>query len=301
MRTGLIFNVQRFTLHDGPGIRTTVFLKGCALSCSWCHNPESQLSAPEILVLEDRCIRCGLCVEACPSAVPEPGGNRHDEDVSLCTVCGACVAVCPTETRQIAGREIGVEALVEEISRDRLFFDQSGGGVTFSGGEPLHQSRFLREALVACRSVGLHTAVDTCGLAARDELLAVAALTDLFLYDLKFLDGRRHREQTGVDNTEILANLEALTEGHERIWLRVPVIPGINDDRDNLDAIARLAASLPSIERICLLPYHRTGERKLERLGRDAGTRATQPLDSGDIRRAAARFESMGLTPQIGG
>lgn len=299
MEHGLVFNLQRFSLHDGPGIRTTVFLKGCALSCSWCHNPESQSSEPEVLVLEDRCIRCGVCVEACPAEVPVPGGGRGAEEVALCSVCGACVEICPSGARRIAGHETDVESLLGELLRDRVFFDQSGGGVTFSGGEPLHQAAFLRRALAACRRAGLHTAVDTCGLASRDELLAVAELTDLFLYDVKLIDDRRHREHTGAGNRRILANLETLIATRRRVWLRVPVIPGVNDDRANLDGIAALAASLPRIERICLLPYHRTGERKLERLGRSPGAPLTAPPEP--MSQAVARFEAVGLTPQIGG
>ena len=165
MPSGLIFNLQRFSLHDGPGIRTTVFLKGCALSCSWCHNPESQSASAEVLVLEDRCIRCGACVEACPSDVPVPAAGRALEDALQCEVCGACADACPTEARQVAGREMEAHALAREVLRDRVFFDQSGGGVTFSGGEPLHQAGFLGAALEACREVGLHVTVDTCGLA----------------------------------------------------------------------------------------------------------------------------------------
>ncbi len=301
MRRGLVFNVQRFSLYDGPGIRTTVFLKGCALSCSWCHNPESRAPSPEVMVLEDRCIRCGVCVATCPSAIPVPGGGRGAEEVARCTVCGACVEVCPSGARRIAGREVDAAALVDEILADRVFFEQSGGGVTFSGGEPMHQGEFLREALEGCRRAGLHTAVDTCGLAPRDQLLAVAELTDLFLFDVKFVDERRHREHTGAGNETILANLGALIEAERRVWLRVPVIPGINDDRENMNAIAHLAAGLPSVERICLLPYHRNGERKLARLGRPAERRETLAPEADEMLRTAARFEAVGLTPKIGG
>jgi pyruvate formate lyase activating enzyme len=301
MQRGLVFNLQRYCLHDGPGIRTTVFLKGCALSCSWCHNPESQAATPEVMVLEDRCIRCGFCVEACPEQVPVPGGGRTVEQVSHCIVCGACVEACPSGARQIAGRRIEAEDLAEEVLRDRVFFDQSGGGVTFSGGEPLHQATFLRQALSACRLAGLHTAVDTCGLAPRDVLLDIAELTDLFLYDVKFIDDERHREHTGAGNGTILENLSALIEADRRIWLRVPVIPGVNDDRENLDGIADLAASLHGVERVCLLPYHRNGERKIARLGRRPEPRETLPPEREQMRQAAASFEAVGLTPEIGG
>jgi pyruvate formate lyase activating enzyme len=301
MPHGLVFNVQRFSLQDGPGIRTTVFLKGCALSCPWCHNPESRSARPQVMVRVERCIGCGACVEACPHGVPLPGAGRRFEDAGACTVCGACVEACPTEARRIAGREVESTELVAEVLRDRVFFDQSGGGVTFSGGEPLRQAAFLRSTLLACREEHLHTAVDTCGLASRDDLLAAAELADLFLYDVKFVDERRHREHTGVGNGSILANLEALTAMHGAVWLRVPVIPGVNDDAANLDGIARLASKLPGVRKICLLPYHRTGESKLESLGETSEMERVEAPAPESMRRAAARFEAVGLTPTIGG
>ena len=304
MQHGLVFNVQRFSLHDGPGIRTTVFLKGCALSCPWCHNPESRSTKPEVMVRVERCIGCGACVEACPHGLPLPGEGRRAEDIDSCAVCRACAEVCPTEARKIAGREVESAALVAEILRDRVFFDESGGGVTFSGGEPLRQAAFLMTTLSACRGEDLHTAVDTCGLASRDDLLAAAELADLFLYDVKFIDEARHREHTGVGNEEILANLETPAGVHDEVWMRVPVIPGINDDADNLDGIARLAARLPGVRKICLLPYHRTGESKLESLGRspEASTMTgVVPPTAQRMRQAAARFEAVGLAPTIGG
>jgi len=238
--TGLVFNIQRFSIHDGPGIRSTVFLKGCPLRCWWCHNPEGQSPQPELSLIQARCVRCGRCQEVCPQqAAHAAGGNGHPRAAySKCTLCGACVEACPTEARQMIGRRMRVEQLVAEVLKDRIFFDESGGGVTFSGGEPLMQPEFLAQVLRACRAEQVHTALDTCGYAERDQLLELAGMCDLVLYDLKCLDDRRHQQQTGVSNQGILDNLEALAEQHANIWIRVPLIPGLNDQPEELEAMA---------------------------------------------------------------
>ncbi len=301
MARGLIFDLQRFCLHDGPGVRSTVFFKGCPLACRWCHNPESLQPERQILVRTERCIACGQCVARCPEGLPKPGAGRMAENIDRCRVCGECVAVCPTEARETAGREVAADELVRELLRDRIFFDDSEGGVTFSGGEPLLQAAFLREVLNACRRESLHTAVDTSGLAPRSELLAIAELTDLFLYDIKLVDSRRHREQTGVDNAVILSNLEALASSGARIWLRIPVISGVNDDVESLDAIAAMAARFPTVERVCLLPYHGIGEGKWKRMGSEQAVSSLSPPDPERMAQIAARFEIEGLSTQIGG
>ncbi len=301
MANGLIFNLQRYSVHDGPGIRTTVFLKGCPLRCAWCHNPEGISSAAEIVMLENRCIECEECRHACPV------GSEAEESGPLaarqqhCEMCGRCVEVCPAHARQIAGRKITVEALVEEVLRDRVFFEESGGGVTFSGGEPLAQPEFLLAALTECKTHGLHTAVDTCGQARTEHLLAIAPLTDLFLYDIKLMDDTRHQQLTGAPNGLILENLRALSRVHGRIWIRVPLIPGVNDRTSDLEETARFASGLSGIEQVNVLPYHRNGAPKLQRLGHQPILPAIDPPSEPALAAAADVFRNAGLLTRTGG
>jgi pyruvate formate lyase activating enzyme len=298
---GLVFDIQKYSLHDGPGIRTTVFLKGCPLECCWCHNPEGISPQSEIVVMENRCIECGECRRACPQAHEVAGGRALPAEIEHCERCGACLEACPTGGRRLIGREIPVTQLLETIEQDRVFYEDSGGGVTFSGGEPLYQFEFLKELLRACRIRRLHTVVDTCGFAREADLLAVAPLTGLFLYDLKMMDDAKHQHYTGVSNVRILSNLQALGAAHEQIWIRVPVIPGINDSERELKELARFAASLPSVRQVNLLPYHRTGLPKARRLGRSSPLAEIEPPSAESVSRAADIFSSFGLSARIGG
>lgn len=301
MQNGLIFNIQKYSVHDGPGIRTTVFLKGCPLHCPWCHNPEGISRRREIVVLESRCLGCGECRLACRYGTVIPGDGALPARSEVCELCGACVEACPTKARQIVGQELSVSQVLQTVLQDRVFYEESGGGVTFSGGEPLSQPDFLRGLLEACRGRGVHTTVDTCGLARVEDLLAVAELTDLFLYDLKFMDDAKHRRYTGVSNGLILENLQTLGRSHARIWLRVPIIPGINDDPADLEAAARFAAGIPGVQQVNLLPFHRTGLPKSLRLGQESGLAEVQPPSAEAMNRAVGIFTRAGLVVKQGG
>lgn len=300
MHTGLIFNIQKYSLHDGPGIRTTVFLKGCPLRCGWCHNPESRSPEPEISWSQARCIGCGECWEVCPRA----SGQRPESaaiDRQQCIRCGQCVAACVTGSRELVGRQRTVSDVLAEILQDRVFYDESSGGVTLSGGEPLMQPEFAAELLAACRAEGLHTAVDTCGYGRRDDLLTLATWTDLFLYDLKILDDSRHRQYTGVSNVVILENLQALCERGAKVWIRVPVIPGFNDDPRDVEATAAWVASLGSVQRVHLIPYHALGTNKAERVGLTPGMTDISPPSEERLKTLAERVRAFGLAVKIGG
>jgi len=312
MESGLVLNIQRYSIHDGPGIRTTVFLKGCPLSCWWCHNPESQCANPELIVVETRCVRCGMCRKVCPAeqlpasadaadpANPQAGDGVRAAPVA-CTLCGACVEACPAGAIQMAGRKMTPAEILAEVRRDRIFYDDSGGGLTVSGGEPLMQPAFVMAILRACRDDGISTAVDTSGCGCREHLLEMAALTDLFLYDLKLADPARHAVYTGLSNDLILGNLRALGEVHSNIWVRMPLVPGINDSAEDLDAAGEIIRHIKGVQQVNLLAYHETAAHKFERLGRPYRARSVSAPTARQMDIAAERIRKFGLNVKTGG
>jgi pyruvate formate lyase activating enzyme len=296
---GFIFSIERFAVHDGPGIRVAIFFKGCPLRCWWCHSPESQSTRPELLIKTDRCLVCGSCLPVCPEHAIVQIYERYETKRGLCRACGTCTDECPTGARTVAGRWITVPDLLAEIDKDRVFIERSGGGVTFSGGEPLLQPEFLGEALAACRAAGIHTAVETSGFGT-SHALDIAAAADLVLFDLKILDDERHRQYTGVSNRIILENFVRLTVRHHAVRVRMPLIPGINDDDANLQAIGAFAA-VHGVTGIDLLPYHSGGEAKYERLGRAYALSGLAPPSAEAVAAAAGALEARGISVHIGG
>jgi len=298
---GTVFDIKKFSIHDGPGIRTTVFFKGCPLSCWWCHNPESQALEPELVFRESRCIRCGACEAVCAQGAISWDGDVVSTDGEHCTLCGDCVEVCYAEAREIAGQEMTVAQVMTEIERDVPFYDESGGGVTFSGGEPLFQLDFLRALLRACKEKEIHTALDTCGFAPWETLDDIREYVDLFLYDLKLIDDAKHRKFTGVSNELILRNLQMLSERGHDIFLRVPIVPGINDDDGNIRQTGTFAAALPHLNRVDILPYHHAAVEKYKRLNKVYGLPEIRPSSEEKIVEIAQILEGFGLQVKKGG
>jgi pyruvate formate lyase activating enzyme len=301
MAQGLVFDIKKFSTHDGPGIRTTVFFKGCPLNCPWCHNPESQSPQRELVVRPNRCIHCGACLSACTHGAVIQEGDEYGIAAEHCQLCGACVEVCYAEAREIVGQVMTAAEVMAKVERDIAFYDQSGGGVTFSGGEPLAQPEFLGTLLRASKQAGIHTAVDTCGHAPWPVLDAIRGDVDLFLYDLKLMDDQEHRRLTGVSNQLILENLRALSEGRHAIILRLPVIPGITDSPENVRQLAAFAASLPHLQGIDLLPYHTTALDKYARMKRTYSLQGLRPPAAEALAEITRALQRPGVPVRIGG
>ena len=303
MESGLIYDIKRYAINDGPGIRTTVFLKGCPLHCAWCHNPEGILPSPQRVYTPSKCIGCRMCMDVCPENALTLTGTGIAADQDKCLNCGICTAACPATAVEIFGRKMTVADIVKEIEKDSLFFDQSGGGVTFSGGEPLGQAEFLAAVLKTLGQVGVHRAVDTTGHAKTATLMRVAAHTDLFLYDLKHMDSQSHRQWTGVGNALILKNLRALAETGAKIWIRIPLIQGVNADSGNIMQMAEFLSSLPEEPILVnILPYHDIMAGKYDKLGQNFNeTRAMSEPDAQTVDAARDQFFRKGLEVIVGG
>ena len=281
---GIIFEIQRYAIDDGPGIRTTVFLKGCPLSCLWCHNPEGMNMDPELAWHEKYCTHCLKCVEACPLSAIQSINSRLVTDRTRCNLCGTCVRVCPASAREIVGRIMTVDELFAELYEDRAFYQESQGGITCSGGEPLHQAGFVEALFRKCRENGIHTALDTSGYSDWDSFAKVLAFTDLVLFDLKSMDRSKHLALTGVDPTLIWENFNRLATKGIPIWVRCPVIPGLIDDQENFRKVAEFASKFDTVKKIELLPYHRLGEPKYKMLNKEFSLWGTEPPDAQTMR-----------------
>ena len=256
MLTATIFDIERNSFVDGPGIRTTVFFKGCNLKCAWCHNPESQYFKPQMMFYQDKCKGCGKCKEICPTP-------------DRCTLCRKCTLYCPVDARKVCGKEYTVDEVFSEIIKDKSYYENSGGGVTFSGGECMLQIDFLCKILKKCKENGIHTAVDTAGHIPFDSFEKILPYTDLFLYDIKIFDREKHKKYVGAHNDLILENLKKLFKANAKIWIRIPIIPTVNDSIEEMKKIKDFLKTTGMPEKIELLPYHAMGENKYFALGKE--------------------------------
>jgi len=294
---GYVSKIQRFSLDDGPGIRTTVFLRGCNLNCKWCHNPECIPNEQTLLYYAASCTSCGACAAICPEYAHEFFGGEHTIDREACIACGKCTEVCAANALEMNAREWDAEELVERAARDEAFFKKSGGGITISGGDPMMQVEFLEKLLILARERGIHTAVDTAGLQAFSRYEKILPLADMFLYDIKMFTPELHKQAVGTDNALILENLKKLAAAGARIWVRVPVIPEYHTETE-LRLIAEYLKPL-DIERIELLPYHRYGIGKYASLGLQYDITCEEPSQE-FMEKAALLFEGAKAEVRVG-
>jgi pyruvate formate lyase activating enzyme len=298
----LIFDIRRYSINDGPGIRITIFMKGCPLKCKWCHNPESQSPEVQKLYTASKCIGAQDCIEVCPEDALKLTPDGIVTNSEKCTLCGKCAEACPTKAIEMSGKLYSTEELLSIIEKERVHIDQSGGGVTFSGGEPLMHPEFLIEMLKVCGKTALHRTIDTCGFADTKTLLKVAKHTDLFLFDLKLMDTEKHKYWTGVSNQLILKNLTLLAETGANINIRIPFIKKVNTDKKEIRGMAEFVSSLPGKKpMVNLLPYHNMASGKYKKLEipYDEGEMAEPAED--EINKAAEIFHSFGIETEIGG
>ena len=301
-----VFNVQTYSIHDGPGIRVTVFVKGCPLRCLWCANPESNLTKPQLMTYSAKCIACGKCIPVCPNQAIYPG-EADGKPVALtdrtrCVDCGACVEICPSEAREISGKPMTVKEVLDKVIRDKMFMDASGGGMTLSGGECLMHPEFSEALLYAAQQAGIHTAVESCSFASRETVDRVFRYVNLGLLDIKHMDNAEHERLTGVPNTVILDNIKHVYHDLKvPVIVRVPTIPGYNDSKENIAATAKFTAEqLGTDVPIHLLPYHRLGESKNASLGKQMDLSIEIPSEE-HMQELKALVESFGLHAQVGG
>lgn len=299
--TPLIFDIRRYSINDGPGIRLTIFFKGCPLRCFWCHNPEGLSPASELMYTAGRCILCGCCVSECSAGAIIREGATLKIRRELCNVCGNCTNVCPSGALELSGHYYTIEELTAEILKERVFFETSQeGGVTICGGEPLLYKNYLLNLLKSCKANGIHTAVDTSLYASRKSVVEVSDYTNLFLADLKLMDSRLHQLYTGVKNETILSNIKLLASRKSDFWIRIPLIEGVNDFNKNIEESAQFLDGFEWSRHINILTYHGVALSKSIRMGSDFGSRFREPSPE-TIERVIEIFNRYGFYPIIGG
>lgn len=301
---GLVYSIQRYSIHDGPGIRTLIFFKGCQMKCPWCSNPESQNSCREIAFSAGKCRDCGKCAKVCaPGAIDLQAQNRIDR--SKCDLCGLCVRSCPNEAYTIFGKWMTVDELIAEVEKDRPFYRKSGGGITVSGGEPTLQYEFIREFLKECKNRGLDTAIETHGYAQWNIIESLAPYIDLFQTDIKHMNSELHEKVTGYPNNQILNNIRSLAiDAKKKVAIRIPLIPGFNDTDENIQAVAEFARQINAggyLHMVHILPYHAMGQSKYEALDRIYSMKGVRTPDAGNVMRFVNMLKSYGLPAQQGG
>jgi len=297
----MVFEIERYATEDGPGIRTVVFFKGCNLRCRWCQNPESHYQRPQVMYDRSRCIGCRRCLEVCPvEAVREIAPFGFITDDRSCTLCGACVDECFSDARKIVGQRMSVDSIMDEIRKDLAFYDESGGGVTFSGGEPLLQADAVRELARRCKEVGIHTAVETAGLVPWGAIRAVLRWLDLLYFDMKHIDTELHRRYTGVPLDLILRNLRKVSERFENLVVRIPVVPGVNATKQVMTRMFSFLAENTKVRRVELLPFHRLGLAKYEGLGMSYAMAEVDNLSKEDCSSFAEIGTRLGLRVRVG-
>jgi pyruvate formate lyase activating enzyme len=302
LNAGMVFDIKRYAIHDGPGIRTTVFLKGCLLNCPWCHNPEGKAKEQEFMWWKEKCIGCRECQSVCTEGAIAFPDDFLLLDMTKCDLRGACADACHSQALKLVGKKMTVNQVMKEIQKDMAFYDESGGGVSLSGGEPLLQPDFSANLLKACKALGIHTAVDTCGHASSEVLAKISKHADLFLYDLKMINDEKHTRFTGVSNKLILENLKKLSRHGQKIIVRFPLVPGVNDDEKDILELGQFVSSLNNVKELSILPYHRAGVEKSRRLGRPADSffiNHTPPVET--LREIEEKLKGFGLKIQIGG
>lgn len=300
IQTGTVFNIQKFSVHDGPGIRTTVFLKGCPLQCKWCSNPESQSFNPSVFFDKNKCIECGLCVSVCPqNAISKDKNNKVDQ--SKCDGCGLCVEICPTKALEISGKKMSVKEVIDEVNKDALHYRRSGGGITLSGGEPLAQPDFAEALLKSAKSRGINTAMETTGLASSEVIDRIIPLVDMVLLDIKTFFPEKHKQFTGVDNKQILTNALHISKIAKSVSIRIPLISGFNDDEVSIKAIAAFANYMSNVKRVHILPYHNYGQGKYNLLNRVYDCDGFKTPEDDKVEILQKIIEDTGIECVIGG